>query len=137
MSYTDTFIQVAEDSTATEGKQPSLYRGKKTIAGLEYELLSEKPYTFDQDELIFEVHIRRKEIPAEEVWENRSKIWNELFSKDHPCLRASALTKRYGWGAHYNADGKIALYGIGTEEYERFIEFGHVTVLTAMRSKRK
>ncbi|MEM7130484.1 MAG: DUF6157 family protein [Chloroflexota bacterium] len=137
MSYKDTFIQVAEDSPATQSTKPGLYRGKPTIAGIEYELLSESPYTFDQEELTFEVHVRRKEIPAEEVWENRNKIWNELFKKGQPCLRASALTKRYGWGAHYNADGKIALYGMETEEYQHFLDVGHVKVLTAMKAKRK
>lgn len=137
MSYTDTFIQIAEDSSATESSEPTLYRGKKTIAGYELEVLKEKPYTYDQDELTFEVHVRRKEIPAEELWENRNKIWRELFSKGQPCLRSSALTKRYGWGAHYNADGKIALYGVETEEYQRFVDLGHVTVITANRSKAK
>lgn len=137
MSYTDTFIQIAEDSPATQSSEPKLHRGKKTIAGHEYDLLTERPYTYNQDELIFEVHIRRNQIPAEQVWENRSRIWNELFSKSHPNLRSSALTMRYGWGAHFNADGKIALYGMGTEEYERFIELGHIKVLTAASAKRK
>lgn len=137
MSYTDTFIQVAEDCPATAGAEPGLYRGKQTIAGIEYELLREKPYTYNQDELIFEVHVRRQEIPAEELWERRDAIWNEVFQKSHPCLRASALTKRYGWGAHYNADGKIALYGVETDEYRNFAESGHFTVLRAMRAKRK
>lgn len=137
MAYTDMFIQVAEDSTAIESSEPRLYRGKKTIAGIEYDLLTESPYTYNHEELVFEVHVRKKEIPPEALWETRTKIWNELFQKSQPGLRASALTKRYGWGAHYNADGKIALYGVETEEYQRFVEFGHVKVITATRGKRK
>lgn len=137
MSYTDTFIPVAEDSEATKSTEPNLHHGKKTIAGHEYDLLRERPYTYDQDELIFEVYVRRNDIPAEQVWENRSKIWTEAFSKSHSDLRSSALIKRYGWGAHFNADGKIALYGIETEEYERFIELEHIKVLTPLGSKRK
>lgn len=137
MAYTDTFIQVAEDCPVTESAEPGLYRGKPTIAGIEYEILREKPYTLSQDELTFEVHVRRNEIPALEVWERRERIWRELFQKSHPTLRGSALTKRYGWGAHYNADGKIALYGMETDEYKNFVESGNFTVIRAARGKRK
>ncbi|WP_342481620.1 DUF6157 family protein [Paenibacillus sp. FSL L8-0340] len=38
------------------------------------------------------------------------EIWGALFSKSNPCLRASMLSKRYGWGMHFNDEGKIALY---------------------------
>jgi len=34
-----------------------------------------------------------------------------LLSKPHPCLRASMLPKRYGWGVHYDGNGRITLYG--------------------------
>jgi hypothetical protein len=34
----------------------------------------------------------------------------KLLSKGHPHLRVSALAKRYGWGFHNNAEGKIAPY---------------------------
>ena len=137
MSYTDTFIQVAEDCPATQSTTPSPYRGRPSVAGIEYELLTERPYTYNNEELIFEVHVRKNEIPAEDLWERRDKIWNDLFKKSHPDLRSSALTKRYGWGVHYNADGKIALYGMETDEYQNFVESGIFTVLTATRAKRK
>ena len=54
-------------------------------------------------------------------------------------MRASPLTKRYGWGVHHDAAGRMALYGVGTAEYRRFAEgaVAGVEVVAAMRSKRE
>ncbi|MGN7760701.1 DUF6157 family protein [Paenibacillus sp. 22594] len=30
------------------------------------------------------------------------------------------MPKRYGWGIHYNREGKIALYGKESPEYDHF-----------------
>jgi len=62
----------------------------------------------------------------------------EFFHKNHPCLRASALTKRYGWGVHFNSKGKAALYSRDSKEYEAFEENrgGAVKLVKAMRNKR-
>ena len=83
--------------------------------------------------------MRRQGLSEEEVKANKETLWADLFRKGHPCLRASALTKRYGWGAHYDEAGKIALYGMETSEYKQFIqnESGDTKLLRAMRSKRK
>jgi deazaflavin-dependent oxidoreductase (nitroreductase family) len=37
------------------------------------------------------------------------------------CFRASPLTKKYGWGIYSNEEGKIAMYGVESEEYQRFV----------------
>lgn len=47
---------------------------------------------------------------------------------DHPCLRASLLPKRFGWGVHYNTEGKISLYGKESPEYVYFISQGEDVV---------
>jgi hypothetical protein len=81
--------------------------------------------------------VRHKAIPPEEVAAHRQELWAELFQKGHPCMRASALTKRYGWGAHYNQHGKIALYPMESEEYQQFVQAPTgIKVLGAMRTKR-
>jgi hypothetical protein len=57
-------------------------------------------------------------------------------SEGHPCLRASALVKRYGFGAHYNEEGKIALYPADSAAYQAFLQDPSVKVLNGMKSKR-
>jgi hypothetical protein len=46
------------------------------------------------------------------------------------------LPKRYGWGAHYDADGRIALYGVETEDYRRLTSQSGTKVVPAMRNRR-
>jgi len=59
-----------------------------------------------------------------------------FFSKGQPCFRASPLTKRYGWGVHSDAEGKVALVGCSSAEYLEFIADDSVVKKKAMRSKR-
>lgn len=135
--YTNTFIQVAPDSPAISGIVPEVKGESKSVAVLEHELLSSHPYTFTNEELIFEVHVRRLGLSESEVKACRQELWDALFSKSHACMRASSLTKRYGWGVHYDERGKMALYPLGSDEYQRFTrDTDGLKLLAAMRSKR-
>ena len=58
------------------------------------------------------------------------------MSKGHPHLRVSALAKRYGWGFHSNAEGKLALIAIESPEYERLTRDPRTTKVKAFRSTR-
>lgn len=136
MAYTDTFIQIAPDSTTTQGIVPENKRAKKTIHLIQYELLTEKPYHYTHQDLIFAVYVKRQDITEDELAENRDAIWADLFKKEHPCMRASALTKKYGWGAHYDEQGKIALYPMESDKYQSLCETASDT-LYAMRTSRK
>jgi hypothetical protein len=139
MTYTNTFIQVAEDCPVSACEIP-VSKGKTTpIHLIQYKLLTQNPYQYNHEELVFAVHVRRQAIPEAEVQDRKDELWAELFQKGHPCLRASSLTKRYGWGAHYNEDGKIALYGMESDTYQKFVqnEDDTVKLLKAMRNKRK
>ncbi len=69
----------------------------------------------------------------EEIQEEQRQIF---FSKGQPCFRASPLTKRYGWGVHANAEGKIAIFGVDSAEYQALLIDDSVTKKKAMRSKR-
>jgi hypothetical protein len=53
-------------------------------------------------------------------------------------MRASPLTKRYGWGVHHDAQGRMSLLALESEEYARFAsgEVPGVELVAAMRSKR-
>jgi hypothetical protein len=139
MSYTNTFIQVADDCAVTQSEVPIPKGTTMPIHVIQYQLLSRSPYQYDHEELVFAVYVRRQGISEAEVLARKDELWADLFQKGHPCMRASALTKRYGWGTHYNEEGKIALYGMESEAYQRFVqdENGDTKLLMAMRSKRK
>ncbi|UQZ36032.1 hypothetical protein C2I18_22370 [Paenibacillus sp. PK3_47] len=139
MSYTDTFIRVAEDCPVETGVIPVSARPLPPAHVIQFGLLAAAPYAYNHEELLYEVHVRHKQIPEEEQLTRKSEIWGELFSKSHPCLRASMLPKRYGWGVHYNREGKIALYAKESPEYDHFTSgnAAGITLLNAMRSKRR
>ena len=91
MSYKETFITVAPDCPVSQSEIPVSKRAIKPLHIIQYELLTENPYTFDHKELVFNVHLIRKGL--EDLSESeKEKIWDDLFVKGHPCLRASALT---------------------------------------------
>jgi hypothetical protein len=132
MNYYDTLIEVAEDCPATQGQVPQPRGGRKTKAVIEYELLANHPYTYTEQDIAFEVHAAIHDIPSAIRPAER-----EIFlSKDHPHLRVSPLAKRYGWGIHNNADGKIALVAVDSPEYMRLLNDQHITKIKAFRSSR-
>ena len=131
-NYFNTFIEIAEDCPVQAGEVPPLKGDKKTVANLQYEMLVENPYKFTSDDVLFSVFAQRKEIPENEIEEQR-QIY---FSKGQPCFRSSPLTKRYGWGIHSDEEGKIAMYGSETEAYRKYVADESVKKTKAMRSKR-
>ncbi len=132
-NYYDTFIQAAADSLASAGTIPPIKGDKKTVAVVQYELLSEQPYTYTQEEVLFETHLRHKGLTPEEA--ERGRLWEEFFAVPKACLRASSLPKTYGWGVHFDAEGKAALCGVETERYSE-LSVHSAKTLKAMRSKR-
>ena len=52
-------------------------------------------------------------------------------------MRASPLTKKYGCDAHYDENGKIAIYPVESAEYQRFVEDKNMKKYFAMRNKRE
>ncbi|MEM9955787.1 MAG: DUF6157 family protein [Chloroflexota bacterium] len=136
MAYKDTFIKVAPDSSAVEATIPDDKRAKKTIHRIQYELLTEKPYHYTHDEFVFAVYALRQGFTETELEANGDAIRADFFKKGHPCMRASALTKKYGWGAHYDDAGKIAIYPIESDDYINLVESAS-DVKLAMRSSRK
>lgn len=132
-NYYNTFIEVAEDCKATKGEVPPTKGTKRTVANLQFDMLVEHPYTFTSDDVLFGVFAIRKEFEKEEIDYERE----QYFSKGKPCFRASPLTKVYGWGIHSNDEGKIAIYGVESVEYKKFISDDSVRKVKAMRSKRK
>jgi Family of unknown function (DUF6157) len=108
MNYYNTLIEVADDCPANEGQVPAERGGRKTKAVIEYELLVSHPYAYTEEEIAFEVYAALHTIPKA----SRPKERETFLSKGHPHLRVSPLAKRYGWGMHNDADGKIALVAV-------------------------
>ena len=132
-NYYNTFIEIAEDCPTDRGEMPPVKGDKKSVANHQFDMLFENPYKYTSDEVLFGVFAIRKEFAPGEMDEQRS----HYFSKGQPCFRASPLTKRYGWGIHSNEDGKIAMYAIGSPEYQKLIDDPTIKKVKAMRSKRK
>ena len=128
-NYYDTFIEVAQDTRANCGVRP-LLKEKKTSALAQYELIAEHPYQFSSDDVLFQVFAQRNEVTQPEYQEARKLF----FSKGQPCLRASPLTKTYGFGIHNTKKGKVALYGMETEMYHEFLSDSKIKKVKAMKS---
>ncbi len=128
-NYLDTLIETAEDCAATTGEIPPVKEGKKSIANLTYEMLSEHPYEFTSDDVLFSVFAERKEVAEKDLRAQRDLF----FSTGQPCFRASPLTKRYGWGVHSNAEGKVAICGVDSAAYQELVADASVTKKKAMR----
>ncbi|MFK8045701.1 MAG: DUF6157 family protein [Crocinitomicaceae bacterium] len=131
-NYFNTFILLADDCSAREGIMPTPKGDKKTVANLQFEMVYEKPYAYTSDEVLFAVFAQRKGFLKGELDVERETY----FSKGQPCFRASPLTKRYGWGVHFNADGKMALFSPDSSDYQQFLEDDSVKKVKAMRNKR-
>ncbi|MDR2716185.1 MAG: DUF6157 family protein [Coriobacteriaceae bacterium] len=123
-NYADAFIEAAEDCPAHTAEAPPL-KEPKSAARHEYEMLQGNPYLYTSDDVAYETKGRPKGISRE-----------EFFSKGQPCLRASALTKRYGWGIHSDGDGRIALFAKGSPDYDRLAADGHLRHLKALSNNK-
>ena len=132
-NYENTFIEVAEDCPAVSGEIPKQKGDAKTVASILFEMISQNPYQYSSDDVFFQVFADKNDLTKSEYEEARKKF----FSKGQACLRASPLTKRYGWGIHNNEKGKIALFGRETKEYQEFSKDKNLKVIKAMRNSRK
>lgn len=130
-NYRDTFIGVAPDTRAAAASEPAP-RDPPTIAQLHYELIAEHPYAYTSDDVVFETFARRAGIAADE----REAARADFFSQGRPCLRSSPLGKTLGWGTHHDAEGRVALVPVESEEYARLSADPGLTQTRAMRTSR-
>lgn len=136
-NYENTFITIAPDSSAEGPSEPPV-GANPSVAARTYAMISEAPYQHTSDDVIFTVWADRRDIADADRADARA----EFFSKGQACLRASDLGKRYGWGVHSDEEGRVAIYPLGSAEYEAFAsgssprDGSAVTVKAAMRSSR-
>jgi len=135
---TNTFVLVAPDCPVTAAVVPVAKGAAPSVAVIQHERLTARPYQLTLEDLIFEVHVWRAGLSPAEAKSRAAEIRAELFAKPQACMRASPLPKRYGWGVHYDGRGRLALYAMESEEYRRFAEgkVDGVKVEAALRSKR-
>ncbi|MDO5753655.1 DUF6157 family protein [Arthrobacter sp.] len=144
-NYVNTLIAIADDCPADHGVIPPVKLENPSIASRTFQLISQNPYRFTSDDVIFTVYADRAGLTESE----RPSAREHYFSKGRPCLRASDLGKKYGWGVHANADGHVALYAVNSPEYAE-LSVGKaiqsttpdhtdcpVAVVKAMRSSRR
>jgi uncharacterized protein DUF6157 len=132
----NTFIRVAEDCPARTGEEPPLHAGKATVARLQYEMIAKAPYKFTSDDVVFATSAPGRQLDAKATKEKRSLARNEFFSRGQACLRASGLGKRFGWGIHADAEGRVALYAVDSERYQALARDPEIAQTRAMRTKR-
>ena len=132
----NTFIRVAEDCPARTGEPPPLRGDKPTVAGLQYRMIAEAPYKHTSDDVVFATSARGRELGAKATRKERSLARDAFFSRGQACLRASGLGKRFGWGIHADAEGRVALYAVDSKRYQALKRDPNVAQTRAMRSKR-
>ena len=131
-NYTNTFIEIADDCPASNGEIPPLKGDAKTAATIQFEMIKNNPYKFTSDDVLFQVYADKNDLTKSEY----KKAREQFFSKGQPCLRASPITKRYGWGVHNDSEGKIAIYGRESPQYEKLAKDKKLKTVKAMRSSK-
>lgn len=131
MNYQNTFILVSEDCPSEEGIIFDNNYSKKPIHQIQYQLLTKSPYKYTQEDIQFLVYAERNQIRKTD-----HNARNEFLNKSQPCLRSSALAKKYGWGIHFNPQGKAAIYSKDSDEYRDYAESENIKIIKALRNKR-
>ncbi|PZD96728.1 hypothetical protein DNH61_05890 [Paenibacillus sambharensis] len=131
-NYYGTFIQVADDCPVTAAEVPKTKGSARTVAVMQYDMIVNYPYQYTQEDILFEIFAARTGIAEG----NQSSEREKFFSKGQPCLRTSPLAKRYGWGIHFDDQGKAALYAVESADYERLKHTPGIKQVKAMRSSR-
>ncbi|WP_309102860.1 DUF6157 family protein [Microbacterium sp.] len=129
-NYRSTFIEVAEDCPIGHAVEPPV-TDTPSIAALHHRLIAEEPYARTSDDVIFETYALRNGIAVDDAAAREA-----FFSKGQPCLRSSPLGKRYGWGTHHDAEGRVALVPRDSEEYAVLAADPDLSHTKAMRSRR-
>lgn len=129
-NYYNTLITLADDSPVKHSVVPDL--SKSSVASEQYQWITERPYELTSDEVIFARVANKQDIPVAE----RPSEQEAYFLTGRACLRTSPLAKKFGWGIHHDADGKISLIAAESDQYAELMADDSVTKVKAMRSSR-
>jgi hypothetical protein len=134
VGYKNTFIAAADDCRATVGEVPPERVRNPTVASVQYALLAASPGRWTQEDVLLasSPQVRGRDVSEAEL----SRLREEYFKQPRACLRASPLPKTFGWGLHYDGDGRITMHAVDSPEYARLSSDPSLTQLRAMRSSR-
>ena len=122
-NYRNALITVSTDCPVSIATAP-IKLG--TIADMQFRLLSEAPYALTSDELFLAIENKRK----------GPVTFEAFFSTPKACLRTSPLVKKYGYGLHHNAEGRVALVAMESEEYISLLTNTAIEKCPGMRNAR-
>jgi hypothetical protein len=132
----NTLIRVAEDCPARRGEEPQLRGGQPTVAVLQFRMIAGAPYKYTSDDVVFATSSAGRMLDTKAGKKERSLARETFFSRGQACMRASPLGKRFGWGVHADAEGRIALFAVDSKRYQALAGDPEVAQTRAMRSKR-
>jgi Family of unknown function (DUF6157) len=135
VNYVRTLIAVADDCPVTRGVVPPDRGAQRTVASVQYAMPADRPYGQTQEDVLFGTWLERQNTPdlsAADI----ARLREEFFSRPQACLRSSPLPKKYGWGLHFDDEGRVALCPMDSKHYRELVTGHEVHVLKAMRSKR-
>ena len=78
-NYLNTFIEVAEDCPIIAGEIPPQKNNEKTVANIQFEMMSSNPYKYTSDDVIFSVFAIKNNVSKKDIDKEREKF----FSKDN------------------------------------------------------
>jgi len=135
LTYYDTFIAVAPDSTAPTGREPAT-GAKLSVARAQFELIASEPHRWTQEDVLVATSgaLRGHDDLDEE---ERARLREEFLARPQACMRASPLPKTHGWGLLLDHEGRVALHGVGPPDYQRLSTDPGLTQLQAMASRRR
>jgi hypothetical protein len=132
-------VLVAEDCVAATGTAPAPDRATRTVAEIQYEMIAAAPFAWTEDDVLFESWWRRREFPdGEPTPQEKQRAREEFLARPRPCLRASPLPMRYGWGLLFDEQDRVALCPVDCEQYQQLAcGQGGVEVQKSFRSRRR
>ena len=115
---------------------PPARAGKPTVAALQHEMITKKPYAHTSDDVIFATSAIGRALGKDATKAERHQAREVFFSKGQACLRGSALGKQYGWGIHSDSQARIAIYAVDSAEYRQLVTDPAIRQFKAFRAKR-
>jgi hypothetical protein len=136
VNYRNTFITAADDCPVGQGAVPPDRAGQPTVAGAQFAMLHAHPYRFTSEDVIFETSSARRALGPDVSTKALADERARFFARPQACLRASPLPKRFGWGVHCDDQGRVAIFGIESNEYAELSHRASLDQRQAMRSRR-
>ena len=135
MNYLDTFIAVAPDCPVMKAVPPPSRWSRASIAEIQFGLLSRNPYHYTQEDVLWHTHVRHKVLTGAQTTRTARSAF---LARPQPCLRASPLPRRYGWGLHFDSQGRAALVARESKTYASLEQrtAPRLQVLSAFRARR-